>query len=136
MRLAAAALSLLAIACGNDEGERRSAELACQQRLVAVLEGQPPVRGAAPTFEAARTRFASLSPEGCNERQLHTAQAMERVTAQIAQLLLRLGERPSERRLSMEDTVQFRELQSSIEQFDHRRQRLIEELREMQAQEK
>lgn len=136
MKIVAVGLSILVIACGTGEEDRRAAELACQQRLVAALQGPPPAQGMARIFDAARTRFSSLSPEGCNERQLHTARIMARLTGQIAETLRRLGERPWERQLSPEENMHLRELQSSIEQFDHRRRRLIEELRQMQTQDR
>jgi hypothetical protein len=138
VRLAALALPILAAACGGGADEatdRQAVELGCQQRLVAALQGQVPRRGISPMFEGARARFAALSPEGCSEHQRTTAASMARLTGRIAEISGRLGDNPMERRLSPEENMQFGELQASVEQFEARRRRLIEDLREMEARE-
>jgi len=133
LRLAALALPILAAVCGGGAADRQAAELACQHRLVAVLQGQPPRQGLGGMFDGARARFAALSPEGCTEHQRMTAETMARLTGRIAEISGRLGDNPMERRLSPEMDMRFRELQASVEQFDARRRRLVEDLREMEA---
>jgi len=131
LRLAALALPILAIACGGAADE--AAELECQHRLVAALQAVPPGSGLTRMFDGARASFAALSPEGCTEHQRMTARSMARLTGRIAEISGRLGDNPMERRLSPGEDMQFRELQAAIEQFDHRRRRLIEDLRQMEA---
>ena len=130
-----AALLFLASSCAD---AAREAEIACQRRLIAVA-GEPPgppgesrlTRG----FSAMSRNFARMPLDGCSEGQRYQARRMAMLTQELALLAARIGDplKAAEQEPRLRTNQAFLELESGIEQLQHRRRALNEDLDRMIA---
>lgn len=127
-----AAVLLLVPSCAD---ARRDGEMACQQRLI-DLSGGVAGPNLAPSFAAMSGNYQRMPLDGCSENQRAQAGIMARVTRDLAQAAARIGDplRRMERDPDLRSNQAFLELQAQIEQFEHRRQALREDLERMTAE--
>lgn len=133
-----AAALLVPSSCGAGSGgdaragDARAGEIACQRRLVALSAGAAPGGGLAGAFARTSEGFAGMPLDGCTDNQRLAARLLARTTRALASTAARVGDLNALERLpELRGSQDFRELQSQIEGFEHRRQALREDLGRM-----
>ena len=130
------AVALLSPSCGNAVHD---GEIACQRRLIAVMDGThvPPLPSGGPDlaagFAAMSRGFEQMPLEGCSEEQRARAAIMARVARDLSNTAARIGDprRQMEAMPSLQGREAVMELAAQIEQFERRRQALREDLDKM-----
>ena len=84
-------------------------------------------------FDSLRDRLAALPTERCSEDQRDTAERLAALTGRIAETARAIGDvrAAMEQQSALQTNRRFVELMAMVEEFDHRRHRLIDHLRQM-----
>jgi hypothetical protein len=126
-----AAALLLSPSCG---AAARDGEIACQRRLVAATltvprpsSGEPAL---ATAFATMSRDFEQMPLDGCSGDQRGRAAIMARVTRELSTIATRTGDlrRQMDQVPELRRNEAFMELAARLEQFEHRRQAMRQDL--------